>query len=156
MVIRRPAAARGFTLPELMAVVTIIAILGAMAAPSFSQLVASQRSKGVASDLFTSLTRARSEAIKRNAEVTLMPATAGNWQAGWRIPNPANSGNVLDNHGPVPGITVNGPANVVYLASGRLKNATAPSFQISAAAVPQVRCVGVDLSGRPFQKMSAC
>jgi type IV fimbrial biogenesis protein FimT len=156
MVITRPAAARGFTLPELMAVVTIIALMSAMAAPSFSALVASQRAKGVASDLFTALTRTRSEAIKRNTEVTLKPATAGRWQDGWTIPNPADSGNIIDSHGPVPTITVIGPANVVYLANGRLKNAAAPSFQISAAEAPQVRCIGVDLSGRPFQKTSAC
>ncbi|MDB5755696.1 MAG: prepilin-type N-terminal cleavage/methylation protein [Massilia sp.] len=156
MVSVRPRHASGFTLPELMAVVLIMAVLGSIAAPSLKDMVSSQRSKGVSSDLFTSLIRARSEAIKRNTEVTLRPASAGQWQAGWSIPNPADSGNPLENHGPVPPITVAGPASVVYLANGRLKGATAPSFQISAGAGQQVRCIQIDLSGRPSQTTGTC
>lgn len=156
MVSARARLAAGFTLPELMAVVAIIAVLSAVAAPSFSQLVSAQRVKGVTSDLFSALTRARSEAIKRNTEISLTPAGVGRWQDGWSIPNPADTGDKLDEHGPVPAIDVDGPASVEYLANGRLKGTATPTFQISAAGVAQVRCIGIDLSGRPFQKPSAC
>jgi type IV fimbrial biogenesis protein FimT len=149
---RRHAA--GFTLPELMAVLAIIAVLGAMAAPSFGAMIAAQRTKGAASDLYTALTRARSEAIKRNTEVSLTPATEG-WQAGWRIPNPADTGNLLDDHGPLTALTVSGPAGVVYLANGRLKGAVAPAFQVAAGSAT-ARCIRIDLSGRPFQTATAC
>lgn len=149
---RRRAA--GFTLPELMTVLAIIAVLGAMAAPSFGSMIAAQRTKGAASDLFAALTRARSEAIKRNTEVSLTPAGSG-WQNGWSIPNPADTGNLLDDHGPLAALTVSGPAGVVYLANGRLKGATAPSFQVAANGA-SARCIRVDLSGRPFQTSTAC
>lgn len=152
--VRRAAA--GFTLVEIMVVVAIVAVLGAVAAPSFTQLIASQRLKGASSDLFSALMRARSEAIKRNTEVSLKPATASQWPSGWVIPNPGDSGNKLDEHGPLAGVAVSGPDGVVFLANGRVKGATAPSFQLSVTGAPQPRCVNVDLSGRPYQKPSAC
>lgn len=153
---RRLPTAGGFTLTELLATVAIVSILGAVAAPSMSQMILNQRAKGATSDLFTSLLRARSEAITRNTEVTLQPALAGYWQNGWRIPNPANSGNRLEEHGAVAALTITGPGSVVYLANGRLKGATAPTFQISAAAPTPNRCIRIDLSGRPVQTNGSC
>lgn len=150
------AQARGFTLPELLTVVAIMATLAAVAAPSFSGLIAGQRAKSAASDLFASLLRSRSEAIKRNTEVTLVPATAGSWQDGWSIPNPADTGNKLEIHGALTGATITGPANVVYLANGRLKGSSAPSFSVQASGSSTRRCIQVDLSGRPYQTATAC
>ncbi|AQV94107.1 prepilin-type N-terminal cleavage/methylation domain-containing protein [Cupriavidus necator] len=141
----------GFTLIELMAAVAIAGILAALAAPSFSSLIASQRAKAVASELFGSLSRTRSEAIMRNTAVTLSPK-AGSWQSGWQILDPSNAANVLDDHGSAGGMTINGPASVTYRASGRLGAGAAPSFLITATAgsATAYQCVSVDLSGRPY------
>ena len=65
---------------ELMAVVAIIGILTALAAPSFSEMIKSQKIKSMATDLNASLALARSEAVKRNRNVTMSPTTAGSWQ----------------------------------------------------------------------------
>jgi type IV fimbrial biogenesis protein FimT len=146
----------GFTIIELLSVLAVIAVLGAVAAPAFSQMIANQRAKGAAADLFSSLLRARSEAITRNTEVTLQSITSGYWQGGWRIPNPANSGNLIEDHGPVPLLTITGPASVVYLANGRLKGSVAPSFQLTAPAPTTARCIRIDLSGRPKQQNGNC
>ncbi|RJG14674.1 GspH/FimT family pseudopilin [Massilia cavernae] len=154
MVTRR---ARGFTLSELMVTVAVLAILASVAAPSFNELIANQRAKGAASDLFSSLLRTRSEAIKRNMEVSLAPATAGTaWAGGWSIAHPANAAVKLENHGAVPGATITGPAGVVFLPNGRVKGAAAPSFDVSSDGAAQHRCVSVDLSGRPYQTKLAC
>jgi type IV fimbrial biogenesis protein FimT len=147
--------ARGFTLPELMAVIAVTAILATVAAPSFSELIAGQRAKGAAGDMFASLLRTRSEAIKRNAEVTLAPSGEG-WESGWSIAHPTDADTLLEDRGAVTGATITGPDNVTYLPNGRVKGATAPEFDIEVSGATQHRCILVDLSGRPYQKPSGC
>jgi type IV fimbrial biogenesis protein FimT len=146
--------ARGFTLIELLTIVAITAILSAMAAPAFKSLVAGQRARSTSTDLYAALVLARSEAIKRNTQVTLAPAVT--WQAGWRIPNPSDTGHPVANHGPVPGATITGPSAVVYLPNGRVASDTPPSFDIAVAGAATHRCVQVDLSGRPRLQASGC
>lgn len=148
--------ARGFTMPELLAVVAIVAILASVAAPAFSSMIASARSRSVSSELYASLSLARSEAIKRNAEVTLAPVTAQKWQDGWSIPAPGDATRKLDAHPAVVGATLSGPASVVFLPNGRVKGGTLPAFEIALSGNSQRRCVRVDLSGRPNQTTSTC
>lgn len=148
--------ARGFTMPELMAVLAIIVIMAAIASPSLGSLVDGQRVRSASSDVFTSLLRARSEAIRRNTEVTVRPVTTSHWEAGWTIPDPANSAAFFERHDAILKATISGPASVVYLSNGRVKGSTAPSFEISVSGVATKRCVQVDLSGRPVQKNTGC
>ena len=137
-------------------VITIIGILAAIAGPSFVDMISNQRVKSMASDLHVSLMRARSEALKRNRDVTVTPMTAGSWQLGWTIPDPDNAGSLIESHSSFTGLTVTGPANVTYQSSGRIQGAAAPNFDISATGTPAIRCVSVDLSGRPYVKAAAC
>jgi type IV fimbrial biogenesis protein FimT len=65
----------GFTLIELMVVVALVAILLALAAPSFRDTIARNRLEGVASELATDFQYARSEAVSRNAQVGLFVGT---------------------------------------------------------------------------------
>jgi type IV fimbrial biogenesis protein FimT len=131
---------------------SITAILLSLAAPSFSSFIASQRASTAASDLYVALAAARSEATKRNTNVTLAPG-AGGWKNGWLIADPVHSGvNVLD-HGPVANAVVTGPATVVYQRSGRIRG-SAPSFTLTVTSDAGVatRCVLTDVSGRPYIK----
>ena len=59
----------GFTLVELMIVIALVAIILALAAPSFTATLARKRMEGVASELATDIQYARSEAAQRNAAV---------------------------------------------------------------------------------------
>ena len=148
---------------ELIITVVIAGILASLAIPAFSGLMAEQRAKAVATDLVIALTKARSEAVKRNANVTLA-ANAGGWQNGWRITDASSI--VLDNHGAVPtaiaisaAFTGTGPS-VIYQSSGRLHPTStgAVSFTItSTQSASGYRCVTTDLSGRPnTKKTSPC
>src|SRR5258708_27326981 len=77
-------ASLGFTLIELVVTLTVLAILATVALPSYQNFVLTQRVRGASYDLMTSLVFARSEAIKRNASVSMTHA-AGGWAQGWTV-----------------------------------------------------------------------
>lgn len=148
--------ATGFTMVELMVAIVITGILAAIAAPSFSNLIARQRAKSIASELYAALSKARSEAIARNTNVTLSPK-AGGWQNGWRILDPANASNVLEDRGVATGATVSGPAGVAYQGSGRIQGSSVPSFVITmtGSSTSVYQCISIELSGRPYMKAAS-
>ena len=81
---------RGFTLIELMVSVSILAVLLAIAAPSFEAMIASSRLTAASNDLIAALAQARSNAIKVGNRVTVCMssngtscATTGGWEQGW-------------------------------------------------------------------------
>lgn len=68
---------RGFTLIELMITIVVLAILVALAAPSFRNMILNQQSEAIGEDLVTTFQVARSEAIKRGGFVTVCPSDDG-------------------------------------------------------------------------------
>lgn len=81
---------RGVTMIELMTTVAILAILASVAVPSFNEAILSNRLTSYANAFVTDAQLARSEALKRNAQVRLCRsstgtdcANAGGWQQGW-------------------------------------------------------------------------
>jgi type IV fimbrial biogenesis protein FimT len=146
-----PYRDRGFTLIELLAVITVLAVLLALGVPAFVNMIASQRVQTASADLYTSLLRARAEAIKQNADVTV--AKAGSWGAGWTVSSVA-SGN-LEEHGATKEITIAGPDSVIYRSNGRITGAT-PKFAFSSSSTATKRCVQVGLSGQPTVTKAAC
>lgn len=80
----------GFTLIEVMITIAILAVLLALAAPSFQALIASSRLTAATNDLVSAFAQARSHAIKVGNRTTVcMSATggactdSGGWQQGW-------------------------------------------------------------------------
>src|SRR5205085_7508560 len=148
---------RGFTLPELMIVVTVMAVMLAIGVPSFAEFIRNQRVKTASFEVFASLVFARSEAITRNTSVTLTPSGA-NWANGWTVTYVDTGGatQTLRTREAFPTITIAGPASIVYRGSGRLNAAVTP-LQLSATG-PTVttRCITIDSSGRPTTKATAC
>ena len=94
---RPPNRERGFTLIELMTVVVVVAVLLALAVPSYSVLSMRTKLKSYANELVASVYLARGEAIKRNAPMTLCISNAdgdacvasGDWDQGWIVINQA-------------------------------------------------------------------
>lgn len=88
---------RGFTTIEIMVVVVILGLLAVFAAPSFTTLIERWRVRQAAEDLVSTLTFARSEAIRRGGGVVLRRSTpnstdcpgitaeAAQWGCGWQV-----------------------------------------------------------------------
>ena len=115
----------GFTLVEVMVVIAIIAIMSAIALPSFRDLIVKNRLSAASSALQVSLSLARSEASKRGADARVTVAangTAGAWGNGWTVF--ADRGTTA-NSGVAPTAD-----NATYT---RLEIAAAPSSPISAS-----------------------
>ena len=146
---------RGFTMTELIVTVSVAGILATMAVPSFNGIIATQRARTLASELYVTIAKTRAEAISLNSNATLQP-NAGGWANGWQILDVNN--NVLDNHAAATAVTVVGPPAITYRASGRLPaGVVAPVFVISttSGATVNYQCVSVDLGGRPYMKAAA-
>jgi type IV fimbrial biogenesis protein FimT len=142
---------RGFNLVEIVVVIAIISILASIAVPSFTGMITRMKAQGVASDLHMALIKTRSEAIKRNANVTLAIADGG---TGWTIYPSTAEGNVLESYTVSGGVSISGDL-VEYNSSGR---AGVVSFGIKAVMGSESveRCVSTSLSGLPKVKKSAC
>lgn len=67
----------GFSLVELMTAIAIMAVLMAIAVPSFTSLINSNRLTSQGNEIVASLQYARSEAIRSNRRATLCPSTDG-------------------------------------------------------------------------------
>jgi type IV fimbrial biogenesis protein FimT len=79
---------RGFSLIELMVVIAIAAVLFGIGVPNMQQYVVSSRLSSTSNEFFTTLNLARSEAVRRSAQVTLVTSGAANsrdWTTGWTM-----------------------------------------------------------------------
>lgn len=149
----------GFTLVELMVVVSVFAVLVAAALPAYNDFVRNQRVKTASFELFSSLVLARSEALTRNSTVTVTPLSGtNNWATGWEV----KAGTLLlRKQDALPNITMAGTPDAVtsisFNGSGRISAALTRGIQISATGASiTTRCIKIDTSGRPLTKAEAC
>ncbi len=147
----------GFTMVELMVAIAVAGILLGIGVPSYRSFVAGQRIRTATSELNYALLQARSEAIKRNAAVTVTPAGSC-WQAGWTV----SVGSVaLAAQGAYRDLSFaassSATSGVTFNGEGRIDGSDA-AIQIASRTARDVssRCVALDLSGLPSTTATAC
>ena len=149
-------SSRGFTLIELMVVIAVTAILLAVAAPSFSRFMDSQRLRTVSTAFHSSLVKARSEAIKRNANVLVVPNDT-DFKKGWRICLEANCTTVLSvESGANSSYTFN-PSGTATTFTPNGRSTASTSYSVKSTQYTDAEmCVVVSTSGTPQLKKGAC
>jgi prepilin-type N-terminal cleavage/methylation domain-containing protein len=156
----RPGRSRGFTLLEMMVVVALAALMLSLAVPSFRDLIVGQRVKTAAFAFANAALQARSEAIKRNQQVALVPLVVGNWGGGWQI-RIVSGAVLLSQQDAFPGVVIASVApkvtasQVLYEANGRL-GAAVDELRASDEAGGHARCLSFDLSGLPKSRLGSC
>jgi len=151
-----PRTSRGFTLVEVVTVIAIMAILTGIGSAGFVWINQSTSIRGAAYDLVADLDYARSEAVKRNDDVTVQPIN-DDWRLGWQV---VVGGQVLrsrDALGAQIGFA-SAPAALTFDGGGRASLATVRNFQIcppQGASIPG-RMVRIDPSGLSRSAKTAC
>lgn len=149
----------------------MLAILLALAAPSFRTMVVNSKVSGLGNEFVLGLSYARAEAIQRNKCVTMCVAndiaaaeptciaTAGEWNAGWIVfSNPKCDSVAPDGTAELlkayvgdasgPSLTSTAPRTILFDSRGRASLASPASLSVAPAGESATKMVCVDLMGR--------
>lgn len=174
--------ASGFGLIELIVTISIVAILTAIALPSFRNMINNSRASTQAGDLVAAINLARNEAVTRNRTVTICAAatasgtptacaSATDWNQGWMIfldpktdtsaPGTVAAASVLRSGLANATIAVTSDAAFVRFSSrGEVLASTGPTLVVKPAAncqARQPRQITVGLIGRiGTQRLASC
>lgn len=146
--IRRSA---GFTIIEILIVLSILGVLAAIGAPALRDALISSQVRSAASDLYGSVILARSEAIKRAASVDVVPVSS-NWSSGWSV---KFGSTVLESHEATTNVTItpNVSGDLTFRLDGRVSTSLRSLvLTASGSSIVPARCVVIDVSGRPSVK----
>jgi len=130
----------GFSLVELLAIISIVAILAAIALPNFSATIKSERDTSQINSLLDGLSLARSEAIKYGNPVTICAGNsnacaAASWTDGWIVfyvtPPPGATTSTIRVFPAISSnntLTSSGGNSFTFLSTGMLNPAIASTF----------------------------
>jgi len=85
----------GFTLTELMIAITVMAVLGSFAMPSFRQMMRNKEVGSAAESVANGLQRARAEAVARNSRVMFVLGSGTSWTVDY-VTKPVSTDPPLD------------------------------------------------------------
>jgi type IV fimbrial biogenesis protein FimT len=161
--------ANGFTLVELMVTVAIVAILLAVALPSFQSSFRSNRVATTTNELLASLSLARSEALRntRGAAVCTSAngtACGGGWNNGWLVWRDNDGDGTVDAGEPVirysqakTALAIAGTATVLAFDSrGRTVGGQQTLDIRPSDATTPARCLTISVTGQTRVARTAC
>lgn len=158
----RTHTARGFTLVELMVTIAVFVVLTILAIPQLGPFLQRQRLKNATMDIASSVSLARSEAIKRNASVYVV-AAGTDWSQGWTVSSAAivTTASTLRAQAALDGIGISeasGTPSFFFGGDGRMQG-TGVTFTVTPVVVKRGQstyCVAVGATGRVQTTQGAC
>lgn len=153
---------RGFTLIELMVTIAVLAVVIAIAAPSFTSVIQSNRTTALHHEVLGAIQVARSEAVKRRKDVIICRTEdqgickdGADWSAGWLIREVG--GDVLRVWDPVAGMALTGPiAGVVFRSSGMANAGTAFTTTTASCASGTKYTIDISMTGSATVAKTGC
>lgn len=161
----------GFTLTELMITLTVAGILAALAVPSMSRFIESNRLTTVTNEFLADINVARAEAVKRGVPAVLCESTtgsgcttSGSWAGGWILFADADDNSVWSTGDAMvrtqpaapANITItNGAAAVVFNRLGTVDSG-ASVYQICNTKIGVRRDVEIRTVGRAELREETC
>jgi len=164
--------AAGFSVFELMIVLLLIAILLALATPSFREFTRSNQVTSTNNDLVTALNLARSEALRRSKGVTVCSSANGtscgstaDWASGWIVfEDAAGTGVIASNdkvvqkwsatNGGVRIVTTS--TNIQYQPIGTAASSAAIDVSFDSCKGPRKRHIQVSAVGTISTQLQTC
>ncbi|XGA78677.1 GspH/FimT family pseudopilin [Halomonas sp. CH40] len=120
---------KGFTLLELLIALAVAGILAALVAPPFSGFLARQQLRSDLNEVVSVLSFARSEAIKRRADVTVDIDSSGDtWNIGVSFGSPSETLRVAN--GRQQAVTLTGISQVVFNSLGAMESCSTSDCQL--------------------------
>ncbi len=166
---------RGFTLFDLLTALVVLAILLMVGVPSFNSVIRTNRIATATNSVVTSLTFARSEAMKRGDSVSVCASAVGvdcddstDWGVGWMAFVDINGDGSRDPGEPLlqvwPGpstrLNLTGSSPFLQYTSTGLTNPVISngSFEViqPGYAGDQARCVRIGSTGRIMTERNTC
>ena len=147
---------RGFTLVEAMVVISIMAILAGTSVSSFVWLNQATQVRSATFDLVADLDFARSEAVKRNADVVVAPR-GGDWGNGWTVSFGVDVLRSRDAIGAAVAFTA-APPTLTFDGAGRASLVTVGNFQLCppSGGSTNGRTIRLDPSGLSRSTKTTC
>lgn len=153
---------KGFSLIELMVTISILAILIAIAVPSFSSAIRGNRIETLSSELQGAIQLARSEAVKRRLSVVVCRRNnAGtacengtDWGNGWLVQQAG--GDVIKVWDSTQGMTISGPNTGVTFRSNGMAAISNFSVTQSDCTGQQKRTLAVSATGTTTLDKANC
>jgi type IV fimbrial biogenesis protein FimT len=164
----RQRRTRGFSLPELITVLAIAAILSALALPNMGALLRAQRLKVAVNDLFGAIGATRAQALALNSRVLMVPRDprGADWTRGWTVfvdrdgdGTPGAGDAILSEHAPLAqGIAIRfamtsaaAPFYIAYNGAGRSTSRQSDAARFGTISLFQdaaIRRIKINMLGR--------